>query len=82
MFFAQVAGILVVCNSTVAHHGTSASYDQSRMITVVGTVTEFVWANPHAHILFDVKDDNGRIVHCAAEGSSPTNWSKQGWRKD
>jgi|SRR5437867_4263944 len=82
MLFALVMGILVVCDSSFAHHGTSASYDASKTITVVGTVTEFVWSNPHAHILFDVKDETGSIVHWAAEGSSPTNWAKQGWRKD
>ena len=81
MFFAPVICILV-WSSGFAHHGTSASYDASKTITVVGTVTEFVWSNPHAHILFDVKDETGSIVHWAAEGSSPTNWAKQGWRKD
>src|SRR2546425_13269172 len=81
MLFVMIAGA-AVCNPTFAHHRTSASYDSSKTITVTGTVTEFVWANPHAHILFDVKDDKGNIVHWAAEGSSPTNWAKQGWKKD
>ena len=81
VFFALVLGILAVCNFTFAHHGTAASYDGSRTITLKGTVTEFVWSNPHAHILFDVKDDKGDVVNWAAEGSSPSNWAKQGWKK-
>jgi len=81
MFFALVVAALMMGSAGFAHHGTNASYDPSRTIVVTGIVTEFVWANPHAHILFDAKDDKGEIVHWAAEGSSPTNWAKQGWKK-
>ena len=28
------------------------------------TVTGFAWANPHALVFFDVKDDNGKVVNC------------------
>ena len=75
------ATILGLCVVAFAHHGTNASYDSSQTITLKGTVTEFVWSNPHAHIFFDVKDEKGEIVHWAAEGSSPTNWARQGWKK-
>ena len=80
-FSALVAGLLMVCSPLFAHHGTSISYDESKEVTLTGTVTQFVWSNPHAHILFDVKDGSGNVVHWAAEGSSPTNWQRQGWTK-
>ena len=41
-----------------AHHG-NAAYDETHPITLKGTVTEFEWANPHAQIYFDVKDQKG-----------------------
>ena len=40
-----------------AHHGTNISYDHDHPITFKATVTEFRFANPHAQIFFDVRDD-------------------------
>src|SRR5579883_1801145 len=42
----------------LAHHG-NAAYDTSKSVTVKGTVTEFVWANPHIFLKVDAKDDSG-----------------------
>lgn len=49
------------------------------MVTVSGTVTEFVWSNPHAFLLFDVTDDAGNVVHWAGEMNSPTVLARAGW---
>jgi hypothetical protein len=50
-----IAGLLAVCGPVWAHHGNSA-YDEQHWITITGTVTEFVWSNPHCQIFMDVKD--------------------------
>jgi len=64
------------------HHGTNISYDHTRPVTLSGTVTEFVWQNPHTQIYFDVKDAKGPVVHWAAEMNSPGVLSRQeGWTK-
>ena len=66
----------------LAHHGTNISYDHSNPITLTGTVTEFVWQNPHSQVYFDVKDAKGNIVHWAGEMNSPGVLSRQeGWTK-
>jgi hypothetical protein len=77
---ALVASLLISA-PLFAHHGTAISYDQDKEITLKGTVTQFVWSNPHAHILFDIKDEKGETVHWAAEGSSPSNWARSGWTR-
>jgi hypothetical protein len=46
-----------------------------------GTVTEFVWSNPHVFVLFDVKDDKGNVVHWAGEMNSPGVLKAAGWSK-
>jgi hypothetical protein len=46
----------------MAHHGTAISYDASRRITLEGVVTEFRFANPHAQLYFDVKDEKGKHI--------------------
>jgi hypothetical protein len=63
-----------------AHHGTS-NYDQGKTVTLTGIVTTFVWSNPHAYLLFDVKDEKGAIVHWAGEMNSPTVLANSGWSK-
>lgn len=52
---------------TLAHHGTSVTYDTSKMITVTGTVTEWVFGYPHSQIYFDVKDAAGKTASWGTE---------------
>ena len=51
-----------------AHHGTGVAYQVDKWITLKGTVTEWIWSNPHCGILFDVTDDDGNIA-CIGEQS-------------
>src|SRR5262245_53650432 len=56
-FRAIVVGLGVVLAGTalLAHHGTNASYDPKKELTLTGTVTKFVMMNPHGQLFFDVK---------------------------
>src|SRR5260221_14458389 len=47
--FVLIAALLTLSYSLLAHHGNSA-YDEKNPITLKGTVTDFVWANPHTQI--------------------------------
>jgi hypothetical protein len=67
-----VAGGLLLSTSVLAHHGSGISYDMSKTITLSGTVTEFVWSNPHCQVFFDVKDAKGNVVNWGGELGSPT----------
>jgi len=59
--------VLIMSDSLFAHHGTNASYQLDKMITVNGTVTEFAFAYPHVQLYFDVKDESGKVEHWASE---------------
>ena len=67
-----IAGGLLLSTSVLAHHGSGISYDMSKTITLSGTVTEFVWSNPHCQVFFDVKDAKGNTVNWGGELGSPT----------
>src|SRR5437870_9907017 len=67
-----IAGGLLLSTSVLAHHGSGISYDMSKSITLSGTVTEFVWSNPHCQVFFDVKDAKGNVVNWGGELGSPT----------
>jgi hypothetical protein len=78
--FGLVVALLALSDSMIAHHGNSA-YDEKNPITLKGTVTEFIWANPHSQIYLDVTDDKGNVVHWAIESQSPGVLSKNGWTR-
>jgi hypothetical protein len=64
------------------HHGTGVSYQMDKRVTLKGTVTEFRMANPHCQLYFDVKDENGNVVHWSAEISSLFHLAKAGWKRN
>jgi hypothetical protein len=75
-----ISSLLVVCVPVSAHHGNSA-YDEEHQIALTGTVTEFVWSNPHCQIYLDVKDDHGKVVNWAIESQSPGILRRNAWTK-
>lgn len=77
-----VMGILAIAVPLIAHHGTGVAYDTEKVVTLKGTVTEWIWANPHCGLLFDVTDDKGNIVHWGAELTNPHALSEAGFSKD
>ena len=78
---AFVLGLLTLAAPMFAHHGTNISYDHNKPMTLKGTVTEFVWKNPHSQLYFDVKDASGNLVHWAGELNSPGVLTNQGWNR-
>jgi uncharacterized protein DUF6152 len=63
-----------------AHHG-AASFDNSKTVTVDGTVTEFIWTNPHVYLKIDAKDETGKMQHWVLEAQSVVNQANAGWTK-
>ena len=86
MKFGFLAYIVVAASLTVgslplsAHHGT-AEYDNTKTISLQGTVTALQYLNPHALILFTVKDDKGQTAEWTAELQSPNLLSRRGWSR-
>src|SRR5947209_17114244 len=76
-----VLGLLAVCVPLAAHHGT-AVYDTSKTVTVKGTVTEYVWSNPHVLVKVDARDDSGKVAHWVLEAWNPVTQSSRGWTKN
>ena len=77
-FALGVLGTLVAGSSLLAHHEWPV--DQTKQITITGTVTAFTWANPHVMIAVDV-EANGTIEKWKVGGSSPQFMTTCGWNK-
>jgi len=65
-----------------AHHGTGISYNQDQQITLKGTVTEFVWRNPHAQLWLDVSEGDFKGQNYGIEMNSPGVMLRWGWTKN
>ena len=81
-YVSGAAAALVLLLSTVsaiAHHSFAAEYDQSKPVSVKGTVNRVAWVNPHAYIYINVKDDKGKLALWAFELLSPNALARQGW---
>jgi hypothetical protein len=63
----------------IAHH-SFAMFDQKKLVTLKGTVSEFQWTNPHAFIHIDVPDGSGGKLQWQVELNSPNNLKRQGWK--
>src|SRR3954454_11282480 len=72
--------MLAIALPVLAHHG-SASFDTTKELTLQGTVTEWIWANPHCFLKFDAMDETGTVRNWAVEVSNPTDMTKRGWAR-
>jgi Family of unknown function (DUF6152) len=72
--------LLVSAGVLSAHHGNSA-YDEKVRVPIKGTVTEFIWTNPHSQIYLDVKDSSGKVVKWGIETNSPGILTRAGWTR-
>jgi hypothetical protein len=67
--------------ASLAHH-SHGNYDVRTYTELQGTVSDFVWLNPHVWIYLNVDDGKGGTVTWALEGGSINAISQHGWRKD
>lgn len=73
-------GLSLLTSSSIAHHSFAAQFDADKPITLVGTVTEVVWRNPHAWFYIDVEEDDG-VSNWGLELASPNLLMRQGWSR-
>lgn len=77
---ALAVGMATLCVPLFAHHGTAA-FENDKKVTMKGTVTEWSWSNPHCLLQFDVKGDDGKVVHWVGETQNPVSMTNVGWSK-
>ena len=70
------AAALAPGGAALAHH-SFAMFDQTKQVSVTGTVKDFQWTNPHAWI--EVEDPQGKLW--GVELNSPNNLVRQGWKR-
>jgi hypothetical protein len=76
---AIAAAALLVTTAALAHHSPIV-FDRTQQVTLIGTVTEFRWGNPHSWIHVDVADADGTIAIWGVEVDPASHLARDGWR--
>lgn len=74
-----IFGVLFLPGSGSAHHSPSM-FDNSREMTVAGTVREFQFSNPHSYIQLVVESDDGSEQEWSIEMAANAYLYNLGWR--
>ena len=57
-------GVALLASTPALAHHSFAMFDQTKELTLVGTVREFQWTNPHSWIQLTVRDSAGKTAEC------------------
>jgi hypothetical protein len=71
--------LLLTAGSAVAHHASGPFYDSTKKIEAHGTITKFVFMNPHAFLYVDASDAAGAKVNWQIELGAPISLRRTGW---
>jgi hypothetical protein len=61
------AAALAWWSAAEAHHSLAGMYDQSRRVTLDGTIAQFQFVNPHPFLMVDVQHTDGTTQSWKAE---------------
>jgi len=81
-FLITTVAILALASATIpafGHHSWPVNMNQ--LVTVKGTVTEFVWENPHPMITLEVRNKDGVMEKWLVGGPAINRMEANGWTK-
>ena len=77
ILFGLAAAMLLFGGRVYAHHSFAATYFVDQVITVKGTVTEFLFRNPHSFLKVQAPDEKGTCRSGPSSGPAARNWPGQ-----
>jgi hypothetical protein len=72
-----LAVVMLTTQPVLAHHSTSAIFENDKRITVTGTLTKVDWINPHIAIVVEV-GDGAAVETWRIQGNPPAWWRTVG----
>lgn len=73
--------IVLAATPALAHHSFTV-FDNTKMVTLTGTIKEFQWTNPHTFTWIEVPNPAGVVETWGVEGMSPNYLGRRGWTKN
>jgi hypothetical protein len=77
-----VAGLLAGSGAAYAHHSFPATYQIGKIITLQGTLAQFLVRNPHSFVQIDTVDASGKTQRWSLEWGGASQLLSQGVLKD
>lgn len=78
---AVAAIFLMGAGAAVAHHSFAVFFDDSRQITIKGTVKSFRFTNPHATVVLDAAEAGAPAREWRVETNAPVVLQRRGWTR-
>lgn len=76
-----ILAFVITTKASLAHH-SAVAFDKNRTAIIEGTVTRFIWRNPHLSITLDVQADDGTTEEWRIEGGSTREMVANGFNRD
>jgi hypothetical protein len=74
-----VVGLVALGHPAAAHHSSAPFYDDTKRVEAVGTVTRFLFRNPHSFIFIQGDNGRGQSVEWEIELGAAVNMRRSGW---
>src|SRR5207245_1521402 len=75
-----IAGaVLMTTVPALAHHSSAPFYDATKKVDVQGSVTRFLFKNPHSFLYFEAVDDKGDKAEWQIELGPAASLTRTGW---
>ncbi len=82
LWIVGVVLLIATAAPMIAHHASGPFYDPEQRVEARGTVTRFVFRNPHSFLYVDQPSDNGETIHWEIEMGAAVSMSRRGWTPD
>lgn len=74
-----VVGLVVARLPAAAHHSSAPFYDDTKRVEAVGTVTRFLFRNPHSFLFIQGDNGSGQSVEWEIELGAAVSMRRSGW---
>jgi hypothetical protein len=74
-----VVGLIAFGRPAAAHHSSAPFYDDTKRVEAVGTVTRFLFRNPHSFIFIQGDNGRGQSVEWEVELGAAVSMRRSGW---
>jgi len=72
-------GLVIAGRPAAAHHSSTPFYDDTQRVEATGTVSRFIFRNPHSFIFIDGRNEAGEVVEWEVEMGAAVSMRRSGW---
>jgi hypothetical protein len=79
LLIALIVALVIARSPAAAHHSSAPFYDDTKRVEAVGTVTRFLFRNPHSFIFIQGDNGRGQSVEWEIELGAAVSMRRSGW---